>query len=100
MNDGKVKFDAKTNTLTLSGASITEKANMGVWASVYSKLSGLNIKLEGENTVGAPFDGSLGYSGYNGIYSEGTLTFVGEGTLNLNIAPEWTFYIFYIRLLC
>ena len=90
-NDGKVKFDAKTNTLTLSGANITEKANMGVWASVYSKLSGLNIKLEGENTVGAPFDGSLGYSGYNGIYSEGTLTFVGEGTLNLNIAPEWTF---------
>jgi len=64
---------------------------MGVWASVYSKLSELNIKLEGENTVGAPFDGSLGYSGYNGIYSEGTLTFVGEGTLNLNIAPEWTF---------
>ena len=91
MNDGKVKFDAKTNTLTLSGANITEKANMGVWASVYSKLSELNIKLEGENTVGAPFDGSLGYSGYNGIYSEGTLTFVGEGTLNLNIAPEWTF---------
>ena len=91
VNDGKVKFDAKTNTLTLSGANITEKANMGVWASVYSKLSELNIKLEGENTVGAPFDGSLGYSGYNGIYSEGTLTFVGEGTLNLNIAPEWTF---------
>ena len=91
VNDGKVKFDAKTNTLTLSGANITEKANMGVWASVYSKLSGLNIKLEGENTVGAPFDSSLGYSGYNGIYSEGTLTFVGEGTLNLSIAPEWTF---------
>ena len=91
LKDGTVSFDDETKTLTLSGANITEKANMGVWASVYSKLSELNIKLEGENTVGAPFDGSLGYSGYNGIYSEGTLTFVGEGTLNLNIAPEWTF---------
>ena len=98
LGDGKVSFNANTNTLTLNGAIITEKAQVGFastwpWASIHSWLPELKIKLKGESTIGAPSDDELNkkYIGYRGIYAKGALTFLGDGTLNVNMAPEWRF---------
>ena len=89
MSDGTVSFTPAEGggaaTLTLSGASITEgyTDSDGLLNGIYYNGSdGLNIVLDGTNSITGPFSGSFG----KGIQSTGNsdITVSGDGTLITN----------------
>lgn len=65
VNDGKVSFDALTNTLTMNGAEIE--------GDISAQLAALTIHLTGDNSL-KRIQGD----------EEGSLTFTGTGTLSLD----------------
>ncbi|MBO5355346.1 MAG: InlB B-repeat-containing protein, partial [Clostridia bacterium] len=60
LGDGTVSYDAATNTLTLSGANITECHIEDIFiAGIYAEIADLTVKLVGENRITVPMqDGS------------------------------------------
>ena len=86
VNDGEVdgaSYDADTNTLTLTNASITgyyADADTGTRAGIYYKGdTALNVKISGENTVSISCTSDqIGY----GIDSSGPAIITGSGTLD------------------
>ena len=74
LGDGHVSYDVGTNTLTLNGADISSESDYGI----KSQLAGLNINVQGQNTVTA---GSA-----DGIYlhATGTATIFGSGSLDVS----------------
>ena len=60
LGDGTVSFDSATNTLTLSGANITECHTTDIFtAGIYTEIADLTINLVGENRITVPMaDGS------------------------------------------
>ncbi len=87
--DGRVSYDAETNTLTLHDYSYEGEGYRygnsadGVQsysAAIYSNGS-ITIKLAGANTLINTFNGK-GQDQYgDGVVSEGCITFVGDGSL-------------------
>lgn len=69
-----VSFDATSNTLTLSGATIT-KIYEEYPCGIASKLPNLTLNLIGDNTI--TVDDTAG----GGLYTEGNLTVTGSGSL-------------------
>lgn len=74
--DGTVAFDATTNTLTLTGASLSD-------ALIRSNLEHLNISLSGENTLGSLFAETEAETN--------TIAFSGNGNLTLQVYENATF---------
>ncbi|MBR5053829.1 MAG: BspA family leucine-rich repeat surface protein [Bacteroidaceae bacterium] len=74
LGDGHVSYDAGTNTLTLNGADISSESDYGI----KSQLAGLNINVQGQNTVTAVSE--------DGIYlhATGTATIYGSGSLTVS----------------
>ena len=57
LGDGTVSYDVATNTLTLSGANITELHTADIFsAGVYAEIADLTIKLVGENRITVPIE--------------------------------------------
>ena len=82
-NDATITWDGET--LTLNGAAIsgaynykTEESTYNYYAAIYC-ASGLDIVLEGANSVSCPD----GYPYGEGICSPGALTVSGEGSLDV-----------------
>jgi hypothetical protein len=75
LGDKTVSYNPETKTLTLSGAniSVNEKSGNGVYAIRNDLTGALTVEVEGENTL-ASEQGSA-------IYSKGSVTFTGTGTL-------------------
>ena len=74
LNDGKVSYDATTDTLTLNNTTITGDDTAAKKEGIYS-YSDLKIVLQGENTVTSG-------TGVNAIIAGGSLTFKGTGKLH------------------
>ncbi|MDO5123681.1 MAG: DUF6273 domain-containing protein [Eubacteriales bacterium] len=72
-----VSFDATSNTLTLSGATITETDDTYL-CGIYSKLDNLTLKLIGDSTITVNDTG-------DGLYTEGNLTVTGSGSLTATV---------------
>ena len=85
LGDGKVSYDASTNTLTLNDATFTTTS------SVYSAIEGgivnnlpTTVNLVGTSNIGSSSTAINGYVG----------KITGAGTLNLSItSTEWTYGI-------
>ena len=57
LGDGTVSYDAATNTLTLSGANITECHTADIFtAGIYAEIADLTIDLVGENRITVPIE--------------------------------------------
>lgn len=84
-NDATVSYDGQTNTLTLSGANITDSyLDEDNCFGIYSRY-GLNLKLEGENTVALSAANGETYAA--GVYtSGGDLNIDGGGSLTVSTA--------------
>ena len=74
LGDGHVSYNPSTNTLTLTGANISSESDYGI----KSQTAGLNISVQGQNTVTANSE--------DGIYlhATGTATIYGNGSLTVS----------------
>ena len=70
------------NTLTLTGATITEGYSANSYGIYYSGSATLNVVLVGDNNIKAP-QGS--YKLTYGIYSENGITISGDGSLSTDV---------------
>ena len=81
------EFDASSNTLTLTDATITkgrsENENYGIY---YQGSKGLNIVLEGSNSIESADEGT---DLTRGIYStSGDITISGDGSLSIDVNAD------------
>ena len=67
-NNGKVRYNQETNTLTLNGATIS--------SNISSSLETLTISFQGTNTI----NGSISQKNE----TQGTLSFTGDGSLTID----------------
>lgn len=88
VNNGKISFDAATNTLTLDGANIDEGlaySKGGKHYPIYGKLNdGLNIKVTGKSSIIGTYESTYS-SNYCGIYNEGAINIEGDSNLTINL---------------
>ena len=83
LGDGTVSYDAATNTLTLSGANITEVHTSDIFtAGIYTEIADLTIKLVGENRIPVPIhDGGMPDGSEVAIASSKSIEISGTGKL-------------------
>ena len=87
VNNGKISFDAATNTLTLDGANIDEGlaySKGGKHYPIYGKLDELNIKATGKSSIIGTYESTYS-SNYCGIYNEGAINIEGDSNLTINL---------------
>ncbi|MBP5246070.1 MAG: hypothetical protein J6036_06415, partial [Clostridia bacterium] len=99
LEDGKVSYDAKTNTLYLNGATIERTAgNPDNHAVYYTGKEPLTIHAKGENTLKGggstlEYDGNYNYEAITaGIWSESSLSIELEDGAVLNAAGGSSVY--------
>ncbi len=82
VNKGKVSYDPKAATLTLSGVKLTSgtKSSGSMDACVFINTP-TTVRLVGENTI--DMSGSSGVDTVNLYVDAGTLTFTGSGSLEM-----------------
>ena len=83
LGDGTVSYDAATNTLTLSGANITEVHTSDIFtAGIYAEIADLTIKLVGENRITVPIhDGGMPDGSEVAVASTKNIEISGTGKL-------------------
>lgn len=87
VNNGKISFDAATNTLTLDGANIDEGlaySKGGKHYPIYGKLDELNIKATGKSSIIGTYESTYS-NNYCGIYNEGAINIEGDSNLTINL---------------
>ena len=87
VNNGKISFDAATNTLILDGANIDEGlaySKGGKHYPIYGKLDELNIKATGKSSIIGTYESTYS-NNYCGIYNEGAINIEGDSNLTINL---------------